>query len=1219
MTAGALQRRILAPALAFGVALAVVLGASGCKVDPLPSSRVVCDPNAPRCPTGTLCEQVRDAQIQVGICCRVSGCTDGLTPDQIGAIVDAGVGSGLVDGGATCTPEACTTNPGYPCLEGRIECGSDSRACKDGPKARDGTPCSTNKLCVNGVCSVCTAGTACTTNSDQCRSGVIVCDPVGCMNSTAKSPGASCGMGQVCSAAGTCIPCATGALCSTNPGTPCKKGAIACSTGSPTCGDDTNVPDGTSCGPDKVCKAGACIGCAGGTVCDTNPGGACKLGVVSCGMSSSSGCIDGEDVSAGTSCGSNMVCNGNGQCVMCEEGKACTTNLGAPCKTGVTDCTTGAPKCIDSGNTSAGTTCGTNQVCNGTGTCVSCTAGQACTTNPSVCRNGVTSCVTGASTCVDGTPKPNTATCPGGPMCDGNGFCGVCMADQSCTGNPTACKQGKTMCNGSATTCVDGANSAAGSSCGVGMVCNGSGACNACSAGQPCTGNPNACKNGVTSCATGTQTCVDGNNKVGGTSCGTNMVCDGNGTCATCTPNANCSTNPTACKTGIVNCSTGAPVCQDFGNRSAGTACGTNQVCDGNGTCSACTAGQVCTGNPNPCYSGVTSCMSGAPTCVDGAVKAAGTGCGVNQVCNANGQCTLCTAGQSCATNPSSACKNGVTSCSTGVQTCVDDTNKAAGTSCGTNMVCNSSGSCVSCTAGAGCSGNPSACKNGVISCSTGAPVCVDGTSNVMAGVSCGSNQVCDGMGFCGSCTDGQSCSGNPGVCYNGVASCSTGSSMCVNGSAKAAGTSCGANMVCNGSGGCVSCTAGTSCTGNPNICINGTTSCATGAMTCSDGSAKAPGVSCGTNMVCNGAGSCVACTAGQSCSGNPTTCKTGMTTCSTGAMTCIDGGNTAAGTNCGTNMVCNGAGMCVSCTAGGACTTNPSICKNGTTSCSTGTQTCVDGGNKSAGTSCGTNMVCNGSGACVSCTAGQSCTGNPSICKNGVYSCMTGTMTCADGGNKPGGTSCGTNLVCDGNGNCGSCTAGQACPNPPNPCFTGVTSCTTGTMVCNNNTQRPPGTACGPNQVCNAQGMCINCTAGLSCTTNPNQCKVGITQCGTGVQTCVDSGNKPDQTGCNDGQDCTMNDVCKNGSCIGTSYTCFSTQCQSSARCNGSGGCIVTNLPDGTTCGYPDDCTCCSCGSSGRCSAGICHYTSCCSSPLCCCAAAAASGDDETVAIICP
>ena len=75
------------------------------------------------------------------------------------------MGSGLVDGGATCVEEACNTNPGYPCFEGRIECGSDSRACKDGAKARDGTPCASDKLCVNGVCSVCTAGTACTTNS----------------------------------------------------------------------------------------------------------------------------------------------------------------------------------------------------------------------------------------------------------------------------------------------------------------------------------------------------------------------------------------------------------------------------------------------------------------------------------------------------------------------------------------------------------------------------------------------------------------------------------------------------------------------------------------------------------------------------------------------------------------------------------------------------------------------------------------------------------------------------------------------------------------------------------------------------------------------------------------------------------------------------------------------------------------------------------------------
>ena len=58
-------------------------------------------------------------------------------------------------------------------------------------------------------------------------------------------------------------------------------------------------------------------------------------------------------------------------------------------------------------------------------------------------------------------------------------------------------------------------------------------------------------------------------------------------------------------------------------------------------------------------------------------------------------------------------------------------------------------------------------------------------------------------------------------------------------------------------------------------------------------------------------------------------------------------------------------------CTAGASCTTNPTICKNGTTSCATGAMTCIDGGNKAGGTSCGTNMVCNGSGSCIACTGG--------------------------------------------------------------------------------------------------------------------------------------------------------------------------------------------------------------------------------------------------------
>src|SRR5262249_10556218 len=152
----------------------------------------------------------------------------------------------------------------------------------------------------------------------------------------------------------------------------------------------------------------------------------------------------------------------------------------------------------------------------------------------------------------------------------------------------------------------------------------------ACSANQPCTTNPNPCKTGATSCATGALTCADVGNKPAGTSCGANMVCDGGGSCAACTANANCSTNPTPCKTGIISCRAGAPVCLDFGNRSAGTSCGSNMVCDGSGACAACTAGQPCTGNPGACFAGVTSCATGAQTCIDGVAKAPGTGCGAN-------------------------------------------------------------------------------------------------------------------------------------------------------------------------------------------------------------------------------------------------------------------------------------------------------------------------------------------------------------------------------------------------------------------------------------------------------------------------------------------------------------------------------------------------------------------------------------------------------------
>ena len=225
------------------------------------------------------------------------------------------------------------------------------------------------------------------------------------------------------------------------------------------------------------------------------------------------------------------------------------------------------------------------------------------------------------------------------------------------------------------------------------------------------------------------------------------------------------------------------------------------------------------------------------------------------------------------------------------------------------------------------------------------------------------------------------------------------------------------------------SASCGQACTPSPtgNICDAWALDCASGASTCADTGTPNPsanGTSCGTNEVCNG-GACVSCTAGLSCT-PANICDLGATSCSTGTSVCADTGNpnaAANGTSCGANEVCNG-GACVSCTAGLSCTpANP--CDLGTTSCSTGTSVCVDTGNAAAnGTSCGTNEVCS-AGACVSCTAGLTCTPatNTNPCDAWATSCASGTSVCADTGVPvPVVTPCGTSMVC----NAGSCVASE-------------------------------------------------------------------------------------------------------------------------------------------------------------------------------------------------
>ena len=164
------------------------------------------------------------------------------------------------------------------------------------------------------------------------------------------------------------------------------------------------------------------------------------------------------------------------------------------------------------------------------------------------------------------------------------------------------------------------------------------------------------------------------------------------------------------------------------------------------GACAACVAGMTCTVPGKPCSRGTIACNTGTPVCIESGNHPTGRRaaptwsaatapaprarwgrsaspriratpaspsarrrsaartpatrsptapqCGTDRVCNA-GTCVSCAAGASC--QPTNPCKTGATSCATGSPVCMESGNRASGTMCGANMVCNATGTCVTC------------------------------------------------------------------------------------------------------------------------------------------------------------------------------------------------------------------------------------------------------------------------------------------------------------------------------------------------------------------------------------------------------------------------------------------------------------------------------------------------------------------------------------------
>jgi len=562
--------------------------------------------------------------------------------------------------------------PANGCHTGTVTCSAGIATCTDNGNVADGASCGTGSVCAGGACVSCAAGSACTP-ANACHVGVLDCSagPVCLDTGVPVTDGASCGLDAVCGG-GTCNSCQPGAACvSANP---CHTAALTCNTGFPVCTDTGPATNGTTCGSNLVCSEGACVGCVAGQSC--TPTNACHAGTLSC--TAGPVCNDaGTPLTDGTSCGTNAVC-GAGACNACTVGADCPPPSGDPCHTASYTCNTGVPVCTESAGVFAsdGKSCGADKVCS-SGSCVDCTVGAKCTpTNP--CDVGSQSCSAGP-VCVDtATPIAAGASCGTNQVCTGTGNCVACTEGKTCTPSDP-CKTGADSCSSGGPVCTVNGDAPNGTSCGAGAVCA-AGACVACAEGSSCT-PANACLQGTLSCSGGPvcQATVPTTPVGAGTSCGTAHVCDGAGVCVSCNAGESC-TPSQACALGVTACSSGTPVCNVTGPAADGTTtgCAAGEVCTG-GACVACQPGAACTPS-NPCFdTGTLTCTAGL-VCTPGPQLPAGTSCGTGQVCDPTGTCISCTADASCA--PVDPCKTGAITCSSGDPVCAVIGNAADGTPC---------------------------------------------------------------------------------------------------------------------------------------------------------------------------------------------------------------------------------------------------------------------------------------------------------------------------------------------------------------------------------------------------------------------------------------------------------------------------------------------------------------------------------------------------------
>ncbi len=1218
-----------------------------CLIDPatgIGTCALPCQQGA--CPDGFTCEPVVENGIPVGqVCVPKPNCTP--TAEVCNGKddnCDGKTDEGFCFDGNPCTDDVCDAagacghpNNTLPCDDGNACSAGD--ACKDGQCSPGGkSACDDGSSCTldtcdakNGTCvnqklqGGCEDGNACTLG-DQCADGVctpgkaLLCDDANPCSDDSCDPKVGClNLGNT-AACDDKDPCTVSDNCQKGV---CKGGGpkacddkLDCTLDTCKAGDCVNLPiaascsDGNDCTEADLCKNGSCAGsakdCSDKSPCtiDSCEAGKCQYKLVP----DNTICDDGNPCTANEVCDHDGSCSGvdkncddnnpctfdkcqvtDGQCqheptqgAPCTDGNACT--LGDACQNGA--CQPGGKKQCGDGNPCTLDACdASNAACVFSATDGACTDNNPCTVGD-LCAKG--QCVQGKLTdCADGNPctieNCDTATGKCAVKSSVEGI--ACDDGQACTGGES-CKDGACL-PGKPLVCDDG-NPCTKDSCDATGKCvhvNDDGI--ACEDGNPCTGGDactaGACKSGKSSCeCEKTSDCAS---KEDGNACNGTLFCEQVShkcqidlkTVVICDATKNTECLSWACNAKIGKCEpanapTGKPCEADGSACTKGDAClagicepgpavgcddnnpCTNDLCDLTGGCSYVNNQKPCT-DSNPCSEidicSKGSCFGGGPKWCDD-----GNPCTQDSCDKGSGLCVFTgTSGGGCDDN--NACTTGDV-CNAGVcqaksKVVCDDGKPCTADFCNEkNGVCSAPASPngLACTDNNACTVGD-ACKNAV--CVAGKyTVCNDNNPCTLDGCDLQSGQCTAFVGNNGAaCNDGDECTVGD--------SCSAG--MCKSGAAK----------VCSDTNPCIL----PSCEKATGKCVakNGT-------APCDDGNACSENDAC-TNGICTPA-KFIVCNDGEPCTNDACDTKTGK--CAYVAVTkpCTDNNKCTAGDTC----------------AGGTCTGKPISCNDG----SPCTADACDPATGCTHAPTNNGLACSDGNAC---TSGDACLNG--ACKGTGIGCNDGNPCTVD--------------TCDPKSGCKYTATNGAC-NDGNPCTVGD-SCATGKCVSGTAALCTDSNDCTDDQCNPANGECTftaddtnTCSDNNACSTG-DACKAGKCQLGAGTKNCDDAnpctaewcdpsvGCKvtPNQSlPCDDGNACTLKDVCTNGKCAsGTLDLCNDGSVCTADTCDKLKGCAHSNVDvpcdDGNACQGPDAC------SNGKCTgqgAVLCDDANVCTTDTC-------------------